>query len=513
MFQLQNEVRCAISLATGAGDEIPIGPGQIRHLSTFESKDQHLPSCNLSFEDITDTVARALLADGTKINVMFAPDQDGSRQYTFRMFGTSGISNTALGRHIDVTGIADAPKYFRSIQTKAIKGTAADVARQIASQAGFKADVDSTNDQMTWLPSNKVMSQWLRHIVGHAFADAQSHMQLAITDMDGSGQWALRMKNITKVAQGGHAAVLASLGFSNPGEVALYHHKISSNSGFNNNTYAYGSEVSQPQINGDLESFEKALVNSASQFLQINSQIKNLVGTSFREWLPPSVGNVHKKFAEARNQNRRLAASFSTVVDSLPVSFTKFGILDAIQYNLANLVGDGLDQAYSGKYVVTSRTRHLQGTRYVERISATSQGTNKDGSGVLMSGMDASLGQIVDTVSGVLNGSGLSQVAAAVTQIAGTTAGITKLLANKGGSPTTITTGFIMDMIDTAVPGASVAVNQSTVRSINKDLQAGKPLSAASISALASDLTADGVFLTIGPIVKQIVTQLNSKVR
>jgi len=381
MFQLENEVKFEVSLADIGGKSILLAPGNIRSLSIIENKGSLLPECVLVFEDMQDYVAKALLGDGAKIKVLIAPDSNRGQQvsdFTFRVFSTPGIGNTILGKSLTVNGIADAPSYFRNVANKAYKGNSSDVIEKVAKEHGFKADVDSTSDEMTWLPRNVPISQWLRQLSEHGYRGAESFMKMVITDKE--GQWTLRYKDVTKQMQENPTVTLASLGIDN-NAISILHYMITNQSGFMNNVFGYNSQTGQQKLSGDHEAQKDVSIRKSTKSLEMNSEVKGKVNLGFRDWLPPETGNTHTKYAEAHNQNRRISSTYSIKMSVLVNDYTRASLLDPIQVRVANNMGNEVDEVYSGKYLLVARTRHVQGKFYRERLSLESQGVNKDGGG------------------------------------------------------------------------------------------------------------------------------------
>jgi hypothetical protein len=91
------------------------------------------------------------------------------------------------------------------------------------------------------------------------------------------------------------------------------------------------------------------------------------------------------------------------------MDYSTFGIFDNIQANLVNIAGE-VDSVYTGKYMVTSRTRHVQGQSYRELITAKTQGV--PGSAAA-GGFNAapSASDLLSAVQGVLKKSGFDLAA------------------------------------------------------------------------------------------------------
>jgi hypothetical protein len=203
-------------------------------------------------------------------------------------------------------------------------------------------------------------------------------MKLVITDKD--GQWLMRYKDVSKQAQESPMATLSSIGLDDKA-ITILHYIINNQSGFLNNVYGYNSETGQQKMSGDLDVQKDVKISMSTKALEMNKEVKNLVKLGFRDWLPPETGNTHKKYAESRNQNRRISSTLSISLSVLVNEFTKFSLLDPVEARLADLTGAAVDEVYSGKYLLMARTRHVQGKFYRERLLLQSQGVNKDSGG------------------------------------------------------------------------------------------------------------------------------------
>lgn len=382
MFQLGGEVKFGVGLEDSGGKQLLLGPGNIRSLSIIESKNSLLPECQLIFEDMEDVVAKALMGDGAKVKVMLAPDSqrgDLVAEHTFRIFSTPGVGNTMIGKSVMLTGVADNPAYWRNLATKAYEGNSSDVISKVAREFGFQVDVDATSDKMTWLPKNIPIAQWLRDVSEHGYRGGESFMKMVVTDI--AGKFGIRYKDVSKQMKESPAETLSSLGLHKTGDVPILFHQIISESGFNNNVFGYNSQTGQQKLSGEFESPKDVVVALATKALEMNSSVKKLVELGFRDWLPPETGNTFNKYAEARNQNRRLSSTFSVIMSAVVTDYTRVSLLDPVNVRIPTVQGDKVDETYSGKYLVTGRTRHIQGKFYRERLTLESQGVNQDSGG------------------------------------------------------------------------------------------------------------------------------------
>lgn len=355
-----------------AGKQIPVNHTTVQTMSVIQNALIHVPTLEVTFLDVDGRLAKTPVSDGEQVEIMFGHSlrMDNVEPINFRMFGPPSLRPVEGGSLVSFKAMLDAPKYLRGMVDKSYKGTASDVIKQVAGEVGLTADVHSTQDKQVWLPQRKPFSSWIAHVVDHAYAGAQSAMVHGVTETK-----KLLFKDLSKLANEPGKKKLV-YGNYKPGQIMVLDYEVVPKAGVMNNWIGYGSRTVQQGLDGVIKDLDKVDVTRLSSSLEMSSAVKNLVGAVRSEFSPLNAGNVHEKFFDAFHQNRRIKSTFSLDIHVLTPQFTDLHLYDTCDLELMDPSSRTPNSNYSGTYIVTGKVRYIQGTRYWEKLTLTSQGKN-----------------------------------------------------------------------------------------------------------------------------------------
>jgi hypothetical protein len=146
----------------------------------------------------------------------------------------------------------------------------------------------------------------------------------------------------------------------------------------------YGMKVSQERADGEAESIDKFEMSKGSAFVEQNKKTKEETGTTRSVYIPPDNGNCHKNFARAYHQNKMGRLSFKNFAYVLTPQPSNCDLLDLVKCSLMRPRGSEYDDMNSGNYIVTGKTRVIQGNVYCEKLELSAQGRGSDPHGELL---------------------------------------------------------------------------------------------------------------------------------
>ena len=312
MLVLNNQLVVAIKVGNQV---LPLGGGQLEELVITETVNQFLPTIEFTFLDQFGLLfSNPSIYDGRVISVAIAASQNDidSSWKDFVVYPRKVISSQA-GFHVSVVGFLNYPSYFLGGSYFSYSGNSSDVAKQIASQTGLKAVVDSTNDNQVWLMTGQSRAKFLKEVCNHAYADTKSAY---INFVNRNGE--LYFVDISKRRSSNPKwvfQVVDSLSNVQPKSNTIYvpdsNFETSFSSDILNASAGYGIVFRQFDYTSGSETLStpKDYV-PFTKYLNLNSEIK---GIRF-EYHTPNAGNTHKNYALAKFQNFRNRALYSTSV-------------------------------------------------------------------------------------------------------------------------------------------------------------------------------------------------------
>lgn len=348
------------------GKDFPADTSNIKEIFWFESIHQNLPSLNMTLVDKTGTFTNiASAGDGVPIEITMGDGGiSGETSAKFNIQGAPQISKGSGYNLVKINAVLDNVPYMRSIATGLMEGSSSTVLQQLAGRVGLQFDGDSTADDMVWLPNNKTIAGFVRHVANHGWVSEGSCMMAAVTD-----QAKLLYKNIMSPRS---AKDVFGLG----GNIPIHDWSATSNGMLTNNNRGYGSTSFGFDIEGKVKELGKISFNMFSNFLPVSQANIDALGKlgGRLDNLIRTAGNTHEKYQEAAHQNQRIRALFSTDLNALVSQHTSAELLEAVNAIPQDWSTSKPSPSVTGQYILTARTKTLTRSRYEERCTLTTSG-------------------------------------------------------------------------------------------------------------------------------------------
>ena len=368
MYGIKNQYNCQLNIG---GAELAATPSNILKIEIIENFNQNLPTLALTIQDdsglFLDSTASG---DGTPISLTLGDGgKSGEQSSTWRIQGSPQVDHGRSCYVITMNALLDAISYSRKIASGLYEGNSSQVLSKIAGESGLGFEGSPTSDNQVWLPNNRSLANFVRHVVNHAYSSAQSVFVAGVTEAKN-----LKMKDLSTLTSGGVSfgvgtgIPILSYNITSLGAVANHNRAAGSTS------FGYGQDGVAIELNKITSTLIGNNLN-ASSFTQgalgaIGGRLDRIIRDS---------GNTHKKYTEAKHQNTRLRAQYNCDLHIVTDVFTGVDILTpvtAFPHNLTTVNPASLNTPYCGNYVVSAKTRTLVGTQYMEKLTLTSQGAN-----------------------------------------------------------------------------------------------------------------------------------------
>jgi hypothetical protein len=376
------------------GTEIPIQMGSFSELSVCENIQTKLPTMEFQISDPSTLLHDVVgLGDGSIVTITLHSD------YGFDNGPPQSVPYLVMGTKMEIpgakllytcNGVYNAPIYLGGMPTKAYTGTSSSVISTLASEAGLGVkSTDQTNDSQNWLPSRENYSDFIHNIADHGYVDANSIMSLGVND---SGQ--IIYKNLTTLATAPPSRVIMSGDptMISEGIIPCTGYEVTNLAGLGNFMYNYGTKLVQEKLTGLAQTFSQYTATMFSNFLNMSSAVKGLIGGAVRsEYLPHDMGNQHDKYFDAEYQNRRGRQLFTTTVKVYTANSSGLDLYDVVTFiPILPVGGDGageISASLTGNYIVTAKTKFISGLKYAECLELMAQGPFTSPSGVPAGGL------------------------------------------------------------------------------------------------------------------------------
>jgi hypothetical protein len=367
MHGIKNQYNCQLRIG---GTEVAATPSNILALEIIENFNQNLPTLSLKIQDDSGTLVGATASgDGTPIDLVLGDGgKFGDQGSTWRIQGSPQIEHGRGCYIITINALLDAISYSRKIASGLYEGNSSQVLSKIAGESGLSFDGSSTNDNQVWLPNNRSLANFVRHVVNHAYASSQSVFVSAVAESK-----TLKMKDLSTLTSGG-------LTFGLDSSIPILTYNITSLGAIANHNRAAGSTSFGYDQEGKPIELNKIASTLMGNGLNVSSFTQGALGNigGRLDRIIRDSGNTHKNYGQARHQNTRLRAQYNCDLHILTDVFTGVDILTPVTAYPQNLASksNGLNQSYCGNYIVSAKTRTLVGTQYMEKLTFTSQGAN-----------------------------------------------------------------------------------------------------------------------------------------
>jgi len=375
MSEVQHQHLVQMSVS---GKEVPVSLSSFQSLAIVENISTKLPAIEFAYSDASNALVDNLLVDDVKMGfVLHSANYNDPEQPLEFIFRAKGAKYVPVGNRTLVTcsGIFDRMEYLRKIQKMPVEGNSSDSAKKIAQQNGFgKFDIDSTNDKQWWRPKGQMqfVESFVRHLVTHGRADEKSVLSLGVSD-DGT----FHFKNVAKLAEkkGGRRITEVERVNRDNGDIPLLAWQIKSLGGLINTMSGYGSNVVQEKLTGVADIISKVNIPILGGALNMSSAVQGAVQEVVKIYAPTDLGNTHKKFYEAKEQNvRGLQQLQSCSVEFMTNMATGLKIYDVVDFQPHLTTNNELFSAIAGSYIISSKTRYFNKSIYREKFTLVRSG-------------------------------------------------------------------------------------------------------------------------------------------
>lgn len=351
------------------GKQLPLHPKSLLYLQVYNSIHQNLPSLRVGYKDeAARNIASLDIRDGTQVKLIMGDGGSGQvGPLNFTVMGDLRMKGNYGAEQVEFSAVLDNIKWLRSIVSGAVNGTSGDAISRVAGLAGLSTEITQTADKMVWLPNNKPLAAYARHVMERGWASATSCMMLGIQD---SGL--LRYVDLDRIIS---QSPIKQFGV---GAHPVLQYQIASKSHIYNNVAAYGSTSTNHTPEGVFKELTKIGVRQLSNYMPASNRLIGEIGDAGGRIMSRAldVGNVHKKFYEAVHQNMRIRTMFAHDVHILTDKIANVNLFDMVGLELVSKATLSPLLSQTGDYMVTNLVRLFAGNRYLEKITLTSQSTN-----------------------------------------------------------------------------------------------------------------------------------------
>lgn len=356
------------------GNDITFAPNLVSRITMTEGMGALSPAIELILNDYSGTLNSDLaLTDGNEILVTVGktPESINTQSRQYRLFG-SKQRTSAMGPHMQVVGIYDAPGYLTGSVTESFEANTRDVLEKVAGKCKLRiaeGSVKSTEDKQIWLNVAKSRAAFMQEMVRHGRVGDKSAMMLMLNSL---GE--LRYVDMTELIETPKEKIKKMFLHNVPegsedGQVyTVREARDYSVSGMMNTWNNYGSTRMAHSLSGTQKEFKSVEVSSASGFLPINEEVSKTVQKARIDYSPLDCGNNHDNYYKALYQNIKLLSLFSEHMSILTTEQTDVQLLDVVIYRQANAdLKTPVNK--SDIYIVIGKTILVKGgANYAERI-------------------------------------------------------------------------------------------------------------------------------------------------
>lgn len=370
LWGVDNLWECSLSIG---GKDYPATSTNLVEYMWFESVHQALPSLNLTFKDYTGEYASiAAAGDGVIIDTTVGDGKTGSTTGKFNIQGPPKISPGNGCYLVKVNAVADAIEYNRKIPSGLYEGTSQSVISRLASEVGLTPIAETaTNDSQVWLPNNNTVFNFVKSIAAHAYVGDSSAMVVGVTDQK---QLVYGDANqLIKSTSG------LTFGYKpEEGEIPIQDWEATSNGVVSNNFKAYGATTNFWSAEGILQELNKVsatLFGGTFGFSLGNASRLGDLGARI-DTKPRPAGNTHDKYNEAEHINSRTRAMWNIDLNLVTYHWTNMRLLQSAYCHPQSHGLPGAAEMVTGTLLLTARTKCLFNSKYVERLTFTTNGAS-----------------------------------------------------------------------------------------------------------------------------------------
>ena len=295
-------------------------------VSIHESISDIIPTCKVEIEVPYTWIDNQYITDGTliyinmKINEKISSGYEKLKEkpYIFRLFKIHKLEDHGVFVKLLLHGVIDFISGYGNANELNCACTTSSVFKNCATKFGFtNTSIDDTSDKQLWIANGRTVYQFLTYCCLDGYINDTSAMMWAI-----DRNKKLYYKNIVKCFDCNKAASNCANGNCSDGclgiRVGSYGVPVVTHAPFGINNVqlgAYGAngnafqliEGTECKYDYSVSTSDKVTKTSESTCVCKNCDCKNS-----QDWFPFDVGNHHKNYFKAANQNRQVLSTYST---------------------------------------------------------------------------------------------------------------------------------------------------------------------------------------------------------
>jgi len=141
-----------------------------------------IPVCTLTFLDVKNSFqSKYILTDGSIFSIFIAPQGTDKIYKPIRLDfiatrvsckNSGGVPERGASSEYTISGVLRIPKCLNKFNYSK-RGTSFNTLMDLSSELelGFSSNIESTNDEMTWINTNSSLSDYVKSITDHAYID------------------------------------------------------------------------------------------------------------------------------------------------------------------------------------------------------------------------------------------------------------------------------------------------------------------------------------------------------
>lgn len=372
MYKVKDNVWLGIKF----GDkDYPIDILGFKSVTVTENNRLFVPFAILVFADSAQWFENnVMLKDGMPVEISIGQSQEDSTTYKFRVFRYTREVGSGTSVY-SVSCLLDAPVYLIDSSSKGFYGTSSAALKDLAARSKLTAAMEETVDLQWWSCGNERNCCWAADVAKHGYSAPDSLMQLCVT-LD--RRMIYRNVNAPSVYSGSPKIQFTRRTTVQKGVYQIADARVLSSAGFANARGGYAFALSTQPLNQYQDSVSQLRARKITNSLDMNQDVKEGLDSGRIRFAPIDCGNVHKNYEKAAYQNERGALVWSNGIQILVQSVTQGSLLDLalVEDNEHGNSKDTSTKSQSGKYLVTAKAIHIDGSNYYEKYELWTTGKN-----------------------------------------------------------------------------------------------------------------------------------------
>lgn len=345
-------------------------------LDIYEGITDPVPTCTLSLTVPTGWIDERSLIDGTRIDITIECKlYNISEWLSFRLYNVERIVMNQDFCGLQLSGLLDFYPGYKYSNELNLYGTSADVFKNIAAKFELETEIDNTNDIQLWAAGENNLYQFLGSIAKHGWNDETSAMVWCF-----DRHKILLYKNLTQLFRTRSATPWTFIQQPNPNikEKIFGYTNASIQIDAGKENLIYGGYGGVDNYFDVLEYKWKEVsakkVIAESNIININKELSQGLA---QEWYPFDVGNFHKNYWLAKNQNERILSTYSTYVTVECSYLMPYRLCQIV--NFVYMDGNSLDNMLkltTGTYMISAIKISINTKSVTSTLKLAMQGIN-----------------------------------------------------------------------------------------------------------------------------------------